>query len=268
MGDLDESVGTLEKRALNLDGLAEQTRALGQELELRQASLASATEHLERASELRAEAASIAQQLEDRAGQLTGALATAAERTASLTETLDDLEGRAGHLRFVQKRMAQFEEQFAKWHGTEAQLSRALEQAAQRQASVDALQADLYRLFEVAERTVEHVRAIAGAKDQVTQTRAMLENVLELVGNARDAANGLDQRKRQIEQAEDRLARVEALLADTESSLQSLHGQKAFLDQVIEKAGTLEFYAKQAESLIALLRDSTPRLEPALAKRA
>jgi DNA repair exonuclease SbcCD ATPase subunit len=268
MSDLDESVGTLEKRALNLDGLAEQTRALGQELDLRQASLASATEHLERASELRAEAASIAQQLEDRAGQLTGALATAAERTASLTETLDDLEGRAGHLRFVQKRMAQFEEQFAKWHGTEAQLSRALEQAAQRQASVDALQADLYRLFEVAERTVEHVRAIAGAKDQVTQTRAMLENVLELVGNARDAANGLDQRKRQIEQAEDRLARVEALLADTESSLQSLHGQKAFLDQVIEKAGTLEFYAKQAESLIALLRESTPRLEPALAKRA
>ena len=80
-----------------------------------------------------------------------------------------------------------------------------------------------------------HVRAIAGAKDQVTQTRAMLENVLELVGNARDAATGLDQRKRQIEQAEDRLARVEALLADTESSLQSLHGQKAFLDQVIQR---------------------------------
>ena len=267
MADLDASVGSLEKRAQNLDGLAEQTRALGQELDLRQASLASATEHLERASELRAEAASIAQQLEERAGQLNGALATAADRTASLTETLDDLEGRAGNLRFVQKRMAQFEDQFAKWHGTEAQLSRALEQAAQRQASVDALQADLYRLFEVAERTVDHVRAIAGAKEQVTQTRAMLENVLELVGHAQDAATGLDQRKRQIEQAEGRLARVEALLADTESSLESLHGQKAFLDQVIEKAGTLEFYAKQAESLISMLRESAPR-EPALAKRA
>jgi len=268
MAELDASVGSLEKRAQNLDGLAEQTRALGQELELRQASLASATEHLERASELRAEAANIAQQLEERAGQLNGALATAADRTASLTETLDDLEGRAGNLRFVQKRMAQFEDQFAKWHGTEAQLSRALEQAAQRQASVDALQADLYRLFEVAERTVDHVRAIAGAKEQVTQTRAMLENVLELVGHAREAASGLDQRKRQIEQAEGRLARVEALLADTESSLQALHGQKAFLDQVIEKAGTLEFYAKQAEGLIAMLRESAPRLEPALAKRA
>lgn len=269
MTDLDNGLRAIETRAQSLDGLAEQTRALGQELELRQASLASATEHLERASELRAEAAGIAQQLEERAGQLNGALATAGDRTAGLTETLDDLEGRAGNLRFVQKRMAQFEEQFAKWHGTEAQLSRALEQAAQRQTSVDALQTDLYRLFEVAERTVEHVRAIAGAKEQVTQTRAMLENVLELVGNAREAATGLDQRKRQIEQAEGRLARVEALLADTESSLQTLHGQKAFLDQVIEKAGTLEFYAKQADGLITMLRNAGPsRPEGVVAKTA
>jgi DNA repair exonuclease SbcCD ATPase subunit len=269
LADLDGGLQSLEARARGLEGLAEQTRALGQELELRQAALTSATEHLARASELRAEAASIAQQLEDRAGQLNGALATATGRTASLTETLDDLEGRAGNLRFVQKRMAQFEEQFAKWHGTEAQLSRALEQAAQRQTSVDALQADLYRLFEVAERTVEHVRAIAGAKEQVTQTRAMLENVLELVGSAQETAAGLDQRKRQIEQAEGRLARVEGLLADTESTLQTLHGQKAFLDQVIEKAGTLEFYAKQAEGLISMLRNAGPaRREGVVAKTA
>jgi len=135
-------------------------------------------------------------------------------------------------------------------------LRRALEQAAQRQTTVDALQADLYRLFEVAERTVDHVRSIAGAKEQVSATRAMLENVLELVGHAHDAANGLDHRKRQIEQAEERLGRVEALLADIGSSVETLHGQKLFLDQVIEKAGTLEFYAKQAEGLITLLRES------------
>jgi len=41
---------------------------------------------------------------------------------------------------------------------------RALAQTAQRQATVDALQADLYRLFEVAERTVDHVRSLAGAQ--------------------------------------------------------------------------------------------------------
>jgi len=256
MTQMDAAVTGLEGRAQSLESLAERTRALGQELDLRQVALNSATEHLERASQLRAEAASIAQQLEERAAQLNGALTGATDRTASLTTTLEDLENRAGNLRFVQKRMAQFEERLAKWHATEEQLMRALEQTAQRQATVDALHADLYRLFEVAERTVDHVRSIAGAKEQVTETRAMLENVLELVGHAHDAANGLDHRKRQIEQAEERLARVEALLADVGSSMETLHGQKGFLDQVIEKAGTLEFYSKQAEGLIAMLRES------------
>ena len=256
MTQIDTAVTTLEGRAQSLELLAEQTRALGQELQLRQAALNSATEHLERASQLRAEAASIAQQLEERAGQLTGALTGATDRTAALTTTLEDLENRAGNLRFVQKRMAQFEERLAKWHATEEQLMRALEQAAQRQATVDALQADLYRLFEVAERTVDHVRSIAGAKEQVSETRAMLENVLELVSHAHDAANGLGHRQRQIEQAEERLARVEALLAHVGSSMETLQGQKGFLDQVIEKAGTLEFYAKQADGLIAMLRES------------
>src|SRR5256885_2280308 len=158
------AVTALEARARSLDPLAEQTRALGRELERQQVVLDSATEHLERAAQLRAEAASIAQRLEERAGQLNGALKGASDRTAALTTTLDDLESRAGDLRFVQRRMAQFEERLAKWHAAEEQLMRALAQTAQRQATVDALQADLYRLFEVAERTVDHVRAIAGAQ--------------------------------------------------------------------------------------------------------
>ena len=164
MTQTDAAVTALEARARSLDPLAEQTRALGRELERQQVVLDSATEHLERAAQLRAEAASIAQRLEERAGQLNGALKGASDRTAALTTTLDDLESRAGDLRFVQRRMAQFEERLAKWHATEEQLMRALAQTAQRQATVDALQADLYRLFEVAERTVDHVRAIAGAQ--------------------------------------------------------------------------------------------------------
>jgi chromosome segregation ATPase len=171
MTQMDAAVRALEARAQHLEALAEETRALGRELELRRTALDSATEHLERASELRAEAATIAQQLEERAGQLNGALTGATDRTAALTTTLDDLESRAGNLRFVHKRMAEFEGQLAKWHASEAQLMRALEQTAQRQATVDALHADLYRLFEVAERTVDRVRSIAGAKERASSIR-------------------------------------------------------------------------------------------------
>jgi DNA repair exonuclease SbcCD ATPase subunit len=267
--DVDAAVASLEARAQSLEGLSERTRALGQELELRQGALDKATEHLERASQVREQAAATAQQLEDRAGELTGALASAGGRLTELTATLDDLDTRAGSLRFAQKRMAQFEERLAKWEALESHLNRALEQVTQRQGTLDALQADMHRLFEVAERTVDDVRSIAAAKEDVTQTRAMLENVLGLVSHVHDAANGLDHRKRQVEQAEERLGRVEGLLGDIQSSFEALHGQKALLDRVIEQAGSLEFHTKQAEALIATLReerDITDKVRAAVAE--
>ena len=72
-----------------------------------------------------------------------------------------------------------------------------------------------------------------------------------------------------MEQAEERLGRVEALLADVQSSFEALHGQKALLDQVTEQAGSLEFHAKQAEALIATLREEreiTDRVRAAVAQ--
>ena len=50
VGEVDAAVASLEARAQSLEGLAERTRSLGQELELRQASLDKATEHLTEAS--------------------------------------------------------------------------------------------------------------------------------------------------------------------------------------------------------------------------
>src|SRR5438105_1386484 len=254
VGEVDSAVTGLESRAHNLDGLAERTRALGQELELKQTALDKATEHLDRVAQLREQAASAAQQLEERSGQLGSAVSTAGNRLIELTATLDELDNRAGGLRFAQKRMAQFEERLAKWEAVESQLTRALEQMNQRQATVDAMQADMHRLYEVAEKTTDDVRSIAGAKEEVSQTRAMLETVLSMVTHVHDAANGLDHRKRQVEQAEERLARAEAMLVEVQAGLERLHGQKALLDQAVTQASALEFHTKQAETVIAALR--------------
>src|SRR5437773_1921489 len=173
--DVDAAVSSLEARAQNLESLAERTRALGQELELKQAALDKATEHLGQASQGREQAAAAAQQLEDRTGQLTGALATADGRLIELTATLDELDSRAGNLRFAQKRMAQFEERLAKREADESHLTRALEQVSQRQATIDALQSHMQRLFEVAEKTVDDVRAIPTAREEGTQTPRTVE---------------------------------------------------------------------------------------------
>ena len=253
-GAVDTKVTTLESRAHNLESLAERTRALGQELELKQSALDKATEHLDRVTQLREQAAAAAQELEQRSSQLGSAVTTAGNRLLELTATMDELDNRAGSLRFAQKRMAQFEERLAKWQAVETQLARALEETGKRQATVDAMQADMHRLYEVAEKTTDDVRSIAGAREEVSQTRALLETVLSMVTHVHDASNTLEHKKRQVEQAEDRLARVEAVLAEVQSGLERVAGQKALLDQAATQASSLEFYTKQAEAVITSLR--------------
>src|SRR2546427_10587270 len=125
VGEVDSAVTGLESRAHNLEGLAERTRALGQELELKQTALDKATEHLDRVAQLREQAASAAQQLEERSGQLNSAVSTAGNRLLELTATLDELDNRAGGLRFAQQRLAQFGARLAKGEGVASPFTRA-----------------------------------------------------------------------------------------------------------------------------------------------
>jgi DNA repair exonuclease SbcCD ATPase subunit len=151
--------------------------------------------------------------------------------------------------------MAQFEEKLGKWELAELELGRALEQVQARQGTVDALQADIKHMFDMAERTVRDVRGIATAQKEIEASRASLDAVLARIKDADSAMSSLDDRKRQIEQAEDRLARAEALLIGIQSSLETLQGQKALVDHVVEKAGSLTFQTKHAEALIDRLRE-------------
>ena len=48
---------------------------------------------------------------------------------------------------------------------------------------------------------------------------------------------------------------------DMQSSMRTLQGQQAFLEQVVSVAGSLTFQAKQAEALIATLRDERQMAE-------
>jgi chromosome segregation ATPase len=255
VADVDATLASVEARTQNVEGLAERTNALGQELDRRQASLDKATEHLAEASRLREQAATAAQQLEERSERLGSALGTAGSRLGEIMVALDELDGRAGGLRLVQKRMSQFEERLTKWEVLEASLTRGLDQVVERRSTLDALAADMQRLFEMAERTTNDVRAIADAKDEITVTRQTLERIVSLTGDVQEAAGTLDHRKRQIEQAEERLGRVETLLADVQSSLELLHGQKAVVDRVSGTVASLELYAKRAEALIDTLRE-------------
>jgi chromosome segregation ATPase len=254
-GQVDDAVASITNRCESVERLAEQTRALKPELDQRHNALKEAAKDLQRANAARKEAAESAQQLEELARGLGDQLVSAERQTSDVTELSTRLEARAESLRFVEKRLGQFEERLTQWDPLEKEILRSLDQISSRQGTVEALQAELDRMFNMAETTATQVREITSTRQEMEQSRTLLADVQSRLQTVRDTANKIDERKRQITKAEERLARAEALLVDVQSSLEALQKQKAIVEQALEKAGSLQFLLKQAEATIENLRE-------------
>jgi chromosome segregation ATPase len=254
IGLVGESARALEARAGELDEMEERIRLLGQELEQRQGALDRATEHLARASALRQEAAETAHRLEELARGLAGGVEAAEHRSAGLDRLSGELEARANALKPIDRQLGRFEELLATWEAAQAEAARALEQTVARQAAVEALEAQVKHIFELAESAVQHMQAIGAARREVEDTRRLLEETQSQFRAAEGALQGFEARRRQLERTEQRLARAEALAIDVRATVEALQAQRAVVDHVIERAGALGFQMKQAEALIEALR--------------
>jgi len=248
------SIDSLEDRAQRLDALGERMRVLGQDIDQRQSALEKATEHLTRVSDERRQAADTARQLEE----LTRAMAThldeAESRSEHLAELAHQLEERAAGLGDVDRRMTHMEELLRRSDVAQASATQALEQIVGRQATVDAVEAQVKRVFGVAERTATDVRNIESARRDIESARALLDDMQERLKTTTEGMNAFEERKRQIEQLEHRLARAEALTRDVRSTVEMISAQRSVIDQVLERSGLLSVQAKQAEGLIEALR--------------
>jgi exonuclease SbcC len=254
MSSVDESVRALEGRTNQIDQLEERIRLLGQELEQRQGALDKATEHLSRASVLRKESAEAAQKMEDVTRAISATLSQAQDQSVGLQRLTGELETRAGGLKVVDRQLSHFEELLGKWESAQAQAAKALEQTLARQAGVEAIEAQVKHVFDLAERTVEDVQNIGSARREIEETRSMLMATQEQFKTTEETLKGFESRKRQLERAEQRLARAEALALGIRSTVESLTAQKTVVDHAMESAGALGFQMKQAEALIAALR--------------
>ena len=111
------------------------------------------------------------------------------------------------------------------------------------------------QLFTTVEGTVSDVRSITDARQEIQRARAVLDDVLERAARVDELALAVDKKKMEIGDAEERMARLDTVLNDIQGSLEMVHSQKAVVDAVLEKAGQLSFQAKEAEALIAALRE-------------
>jgi DNA repair exonuclease SbcCD ATPase subunit len=254
IGAIDDSVRVLEARTQQLDELEERIRLLGQEIEQRQGALDRATEHLARASTVRQEAAAAAQQLEEVSRGIGSALTDAEARSGHLEKVAGNLESRATALKAIDRQLTHFEELLGKWDSAQAEAARALEQTLARQGAVEALEAQVKHVFELAERAVDDVQTLGAARREVEETRELLQDTQTQFKAAETALAGFEARRRQLERAEQRLARAEALAVDVRSAVEALQAQRTVVDHVIERAGALTFQMKQAEALVEVLR--------------
>jgi exonuclease SbcC len=254
MGLVDESVRAMEGRTQQINQVEEKIRLLGQELDQRQGALDKATEHLTRASALRREAAEAAQRMEELTRTIGTTLAEAEERAGNLQQISGELETRAGALKHIDRQLAHFEELLGKWESAQTQANKALEQTLARQAGVEAIEAQVKHVFDLAERTVTDVQAIGSARREIEETRNMLQATQDQFKTTEETLKSFESRKRQLERAEQRLARAEALALGIRATVESLMAQKTVVDHAMESAGALGFQMKQAEALIGALR--------------
>ncbi len=123
-----------------------------------------------------------------------------------------------------------------------------------RQGAVDALEAQVKHVFELAERAVADVQIIGSSRRAIEETRDLLETTREQVKATEGSLEEFETRKRQLERAEQRLARAEALALGMRSTVEALTAQRTVVDHAMESASNLALQMKQAEALIAALR--------------
>lgn len=254
MASVSGLVDVLGERAKAFDGMDDRMRLFAQEFEQRQTALDAAATHLAQASTVRREAAETVQQLEELTRTIGSQLGDAEGRASSLGQTLDELDGRLSTLAAVEKRMANFEELLGRWEAAQREATLALEQIAGKQATLDAVNAQVKHVFEIAERTGEHVRSIAAQRHEIEETRLVLDTTREQLAGATEAMRTFAERKWQVDDLERRLARADALARDVRSAAEVLTAQRAVVDRVLERTAALAVQMKQADAIAEALR--------------
>ncbi|HEY4648281.1 MAG TPA: hypothetical protein VIG95_04205, partial [Gemmatimonadales bacterium] len=195
-----------------------------------------------------------AQRMEDLTRNISSTLSQAQEQGSSLQRLVGELETRSTALKTVDRQLAHFEELLSKWESAQAEAAKALDQTLARQAGVEAIEAQVKHVFDLAERTIQDVQTIGSARREIEETRAMLQATQDQFKTTEETLRGFESRKRQLERAEQRLARAEALALGIRATVESLTAQKTVVDHAMESAGALGFQMKQAEALIGALR--------------
>lgn len=262
VGDAEERMAQVESdtegallRAEKADELEKRLESLREDVSQQSESVRGAVEELERADALRLEVSGSIRELERQQQHLAEALGAAGDRASEVSDMANRVDARMGGLRFAEKRMTQFEEKLARLERDERNLEASIQDVGQRQETVDAVRRELTELFDTAEQTLSGIQEITASQLQIEDTRTLLREVLGRAGRLEELSAKVERRSIEVTEAEERMARLDTLFHDMRGSLETIKTQKAMVDMVIQKAGQLSFQAREAEALLAALKE-------------
>jgi DNA repair exonuclease SbcCD ATPase subunit len=147
-----------------------------------------------------------------------------------------------------------FADQLARLEVLDRTVTASVESLAQRQSSIDAVRAELTRLFEFAAGATKQAGDFATLRQDVQAARETFDAVLRRAEEAERVTARAEQRAKAVDEAEQRLARLDALLGEVRQRLDQVRGEKAVVDRVAEQSARLSFQLKEAEALLAALK--------------
>lgn len=266
MADAERRFGSLQETQDDVVRLRHDLAKLSDRVASIAMDLAPLDSYAERMVTVKSDVAGAEQSMKEVARQATElreAIAGADGRLADVRELSEQTERQTRSLTELRDYVARLEQRVSAFERAEAAVSQAIEDAARRQATVDALRADFQRMLEVAKETADQVRIIMDSHDEITDGRRLVDDVLTEIRTVQREAERLEARRREASGIDEQIARAEALLIDIRTTLETLHEQKAFLEEVMETAGSLRFQSKQAEALIDTLRGARGRVQAA-----
>jgi chromosome segregation ATPase len=263
LAEVERRLDTVQETQEGVAALRKELGQLGDRVVSMAIDLAPLDSYAERMVTVKGDIARAEQSVKEigrRADELSGTIANTDGQLTELQELSERTERQTRDLTQLREYLGHLEQRVAKWEAAEATVSRAIDDATRRQATVDALRADLQRMLQVAKETTDAVRVISESHDEVSDARRLIDVVLTEIQAVKDESAQLESRRKDLTDVDRQIARAEALLIDIRTSLEMLNGQKAFLEDVMDTAGSLRFQSKQAEALIATLRDARQRL--------
>jgi archaellum component FlaC len=136
----------------------------------------------------------------------------------------------------------------------ERKLAEQMKALADREALVQAVTAEVENIRQISSRSKADLQFVAEHRDDVSDLRAKVEDLLGRVGDTDGKIAMIESRRKTVEEVQARANTITNMLGDINVNLEMLSEQRAVIDHVGEKVARLDFTVQEAQNTLRALK--------------